>query len=84
MANKRNTQTYALYKGNEKVYIGSTDDIDRREQEHGDAGKKFTRIEPTSPRLTPDSAKKREAEQLETYRRAHKGKNPRYNKTDDG
>ena len=84
MANKRNTQTYALYQGNEKVYIGTTDDLERREQQHREDGKKFSRIEPTSRRMTSDSAKKRETDQLETYRRGHKGKNPKYNKTDDG
>ena len=84
MANKRNTQTYALYQGNEKVYIGITNDLEQREQKHRNDGKKFSRIEPTSRRMKPDSAKNREAEQLETYRRGHKGKNPRYNKTDDG
>ena len=84
MANKRNTQTYALYQGNEKVYIGTTDDLERRKQEHRDDSKEFSRIEPTSRRMTPEGAEKKEAEQLETYRRGHKGKNPRYNKTDDG
>lgn len=84
MTKKRDAQTYALYQGNEKVYIGITDDLERREQQHRDGGKKFTRIEPTSRRMTPDSAQKREAEQLETYRRGHKGNNPRYNKTHDG
>ena len=84
MVRKRSTQTYGLYNGNEKVYIGTTDDLERREQEHRNAGKKFTRIEPTSRRMTPDSAKKRETEQLETYRQGHRGNNPRYNKTSDG
>ena len=84
MANKRNTQTYALYQGNEKVYIGTTDDLERRKQEHRDDSKEFSRIEPTSRRMTPEGAEKKEAKQLEKYRRGHKGKNPRYNKTDDG
>ena len=59
MVRKRNAQTYNLFDGNQKVYIGTTDDLKRREQEHRDAGKKFTRIEPTSRRMTPASAKKR-------------------------
>lgn len=84
MANRRNTQTYALYQGNRKVYIGTSDDLERRERQHRSEGKKFTRIKPTSRRMTPGSAKKREAEQLATYRRWHLGKNPRYNKTSDG
>ena len=84
MAKKRDTQTYALYEGNEKVYIGTTDDLKRREQQHRDDGKKFSRAEPTSRCMTPDSAKRREADQLKTYRQGHRGQNPRYNKTSDG
>ena len=41
MARQRRTQTYALYDGNKKVYIGTTDNLERREQEHRDAGKRF-------------------------------------------
>ena len=35
MANKQNTQTYVLYQGNQKVYIGTTDTTwNSREQKH--------------------------------------------------
>ena len=30
------------------------------------------------------NAREREADQLESYRRSHGGKNPKYNKDDDG
>jgi len=38
----------------------------------------------TSVRLTEESAKAREAEALDRYRWGHEGRNPRYNRGDDG
>ena len=84
MAKSRSTQTYALYDGPKKVYIGTTKDVERRSEEHHDSGKNFTRIEPTSRRMTEEGAKIKETEQLEAYRKGHGGRNPRYNKDSDG
>ena len=84
MAKQRRTLTYALYEGRKKVCIGTTDDLQRREQQHRDDGIHFTRIEPASRRMTEEGAKKREAEQLQSYRRGHGGNNPRYNEDCDG
>ena len=38
----------------------------------------------TSKPMTVKGAKQKEAEDLEAYRRGHSGKNPIYNKDDDG
>ena len=84
MGKQRNTQTYSLFDGNKKVYIGTTNDLERREQEHNNEGKQFTRIEITSRQMTEAGAKQRETEQLEVYRRGHKGNNPKYNEDSDG
>ena len=84
MPKKRDTVTYDLKKGHEVVYRGTTNDPDRREREHRDAGFDFDRLVPTSVRMTPQGARSREANNLERYRRNHKGRNPRYNKDDDG
>ncbi len=84
MVKKRDTQTYDLKKGNEIVYRGSTNDIERREKEHRNDGKDFDKIVPTSNPMTKDNAKKREVENLQTYREGHKGGNPKYNKDSDG
>ena len=84
MAKKRTTQAYELRDGNEIVYIGEAENLEEREQKHRAAGKKFTSLRKTSPKLTPESAKKREEQSLERYRKRHRGKNPRYNKTDKG
>ena len=85
MAGKpRDTITYDLMKRNRVVYRGTTDDPERREAEHRKAGKDFDKLVATSRRMTRDSAKRREAENLETYRRGHGGQNPLYNADDDG
>ena len=83
MAKQRKTQTYVLYDGSKKVYIGTTDNLERREREHRGEEKQFTRIKPTSRRMTDDGAKKQEAKQLEAYRRGHSGDNPTYNEDSD-
>ncbi len=84
MSESRNTVTYDLKKGPKVVYRGSTNDPDRRERQHRAAGLEFDRLVPTSRRMTRQAAKKREAAKLETYRRGHKGRNPKYNKDPSG
>ncbi len=81
---KRNTVTYDLKRGRKVVYRGTTNDPERREQEHRVAGKKFTHMLITSPKLTEESARKRESDSLSTYRHGHEGRNPEYNKDSDG
>ena len=83
MAKKRKTITYRLKDGRGTVYIGTTNNPERREEEHRDEGKRFTRMQITSRRMTEEGAETKEAEQLKDYRRNH-GKNPRYNKDSDG
>lgn len=80
MAKSGDTVTYELYEGRKKVYIGTTKDPDRRVREHQQEGKRFTRVEVTSRRMTEEGAKRRETELLASYRRRHGGKAPRYNK----
>ncbi len=85
MARKpRDTVTYELKDGRSVVYRGVTSSPERREQEHRNDGKRFSKLLVTSPRLTEDSALKREAQSLKTYRDSHGGRNPKYNETDDG
>ena len=79
MPKKRDVVTYALYEGSKKIYIGTTDKPERRLREHELEGRRFTRMEITSRRMTEDGAMKKEAEQIQNYRRAHGGNNPRYN-----
>ncbi len=81
---KRKSQTYALYNGRKKVYIGEAAKTEQRAEQHKEDGKVFTRVEKTSRPILNKNAQEREADQLESYRRSHGGKNPRYNKDDDG
>ena len=83
MANKRDTVTYELREGNKIVYLGTTNDPVQREQEHREAGKKFSKLKVTSRKMTDDGAKKKEAARLAIYRR-NQGKNPKYNEDSDG
>jgi predicted GIY-YIG superfamily endonuclease len=84
MGDKRDTITYDLKDGKKIVYRGTTDDPERRADEHKASGKKFTKLTVTSRKMTEDGAKKKEAEALERYRKSHSGKNPKYNKDSDG
>jgi len=81
---ERDTITYELKAGGETVYIGTTNDPEERERQHRADGKTFDRLVPTSQKMTPEEAKRKESQDLEKYRRGHNGKNPKYNKDDDG
>ena len=78
------SRTYSLWNKGKKVYIGESDDPEKRAAQHANDGKKFDRVETTSRPMKQENVEKREAEQLKTYRRGHGGKNPKYNKTDEG
>ncbi len=78
------TVTYDLKRGNKVVYRGTTNDPDRRTQQHKDEGKTFGHMNVTSRKMTEEGAKKKETENLATFRKTHGGKNPIYNKDDDG
>ena len=80
----RNTFNYNLKQGKKVVYKGTTDNLERRATEHESSGKKFTSIEKVGRVKTELGARKVEAKQLATYRKNHSGKNPKYNKTNNG
>ena len=80
---ERDTVTYELKDGNKVVYVGTTNDPERREQEHKRSGKNFGHMNVTSRKMTETGAMKKEGERLSTYRK-NQGKNPKYNKTDEG
>lgn len=83
MAKKRETVTYELKDGNKVLYVGTTNDPERREQEHKDDGKRFKKLNITSKKMTEDGAMKKEADRLAKYRK-NQGKNPKYNEDSDG
>lgn len=79
----RDTVTYELKQGNKVVYVGTTNNPDRRAKEHA-KDKSFTKMDITSRKMTVAGAKKKEADRLNTYRNNHSGVNPKYNKDSDG
>jgi len=76
---KRDTNRYRLKDGNKIVYIGITNDPERRAREHHDEHIKFTKMEVVNPKVTEDSARKWEEDSIERYRK-NTGKKPKYNK----
>ncbi len=78
---KRDNHRYELRDKGKIVYVGITDDPDRRQGEHKNEGKRFTSMNVVGPAVTQGSAEKWEEERLQKYRKSHSGKNPRYNKT---
>jgi len=84
MSKKRDTYTYDLKQGRKVLYRGKNNDPEEREQEHRAQGKSFSHLKVTSRRMTPEGAKRKESQDLEKYRRGHDGRNPKYNKDDDG
>lgn len=81
----KDTYLYCLKKGNKIVYIGITNDPERRADEHRGEEKDFDKLVLiySSP-MTRSDARQKEAEALAIYRRNHGGCNPRYNQDQDG
>ena len=82
MARQRNHYRYQLKDGHRIVYIGITNDPDRRLDEHEAEGKGFGHMRIVGPSVTRETAAAWEAESLKRYRWAHRGRNPKYNETE--
>ena len=82
MASRRNTHRYTLRDRGKVVYFGITNDLELREAQHRDEGKRFTTIRPEGPRVKRETAEKWEEDRLARFRSTHRGRNPRYNETD--
>lgn len=52
MTKKHDTVLYNLKKGNEVLYIGTTNDPERRAEEHKDVGKNFSHMAVISRKMT--------------------------------
>jgi len=77
---KRDTYLYELKDRGKVVYRGITNDIERRISEHERARKRFTTYCYEAVPLSRKSARKREKKLVETYKKGHLGRKPRYNK----
>jgi len=62
-------------------YIGITNDLERREEQHRKDGKRFSHLQKIGSAVNKETAEKWEEQKLKEYRWNHKGKNPSYNKT---
>ena len=79
-----NVVGYTLRSRKDRVlYIGITNDPDRREEEHRLYGKKFNYLKVETRPMSRDYAEEWEDQFLDSYR-DYVGRNPHYNRTDDG
>lgn len=76
---KRDTYVYTLKDRKKIVYIGRTNEPERRKEEHSNDRKKFTKMKKNFP-CSEETAIKKEQEAIDRYRRNHKGRNPKYNR----
>jgi len=80
----RDTARYELYQGNKLVYVGITNNLDRRTKEHEAEGMNFTRVEKVGPVVTRETANQWETDRIATYQGTHKGDLPTYNQNASG
>lgn len=83
MAN-RDTFKYELRRGNRVVYVGITNNLERRENEHRNEGMDFTSMTKVGHITTRDAAEAWEADRIATYKDNHHGDRPQYNQNDSG
>ena len=81
---KKDTYKYELHNGHETVYVGTTKNPERREQEHRADGKQFTKMTIIGRPSTSEGAGKWEEDRIDTYKRNHGGDRPKYNQNDSG
>ena len=84
MSSKRDTNKYECYQGNKLVYVGITNDLERREAEHIADGMQFSSMKKVGNVTTQEAASKWETERIQTYQKNHSGSTPKYNKNNTG
>lgn len=81
---ERDTFKYELRRGNKLVYVGITNDLERREDEHRREGMEFTSMVKVGNATTRVAAEDWEADRIATYKDNHNGERPEYNQNDSG
>lgn len=79
----KDTSKYVLKQGNKVVYVGITNDPERRETEHRQ-DKNFDKMELVGRKSTRSGAQQWETDKIETYMKNHAGVTPKYNKNSSG
>jgi predicted GIY-YIG superfamily endonuclease len=79
----RKTSKYILKDGNKILYVGITNDFDRRFEEHAKT-KELGVMEKVGNNTTREAAEKWESERLSAYQKNHGGALPPLNKTKNG
>ncbi|EAY56070.1 MAG: hypothetical protein UBAL2_86920229 [Leptospirillum rubarum] len=77
----RDYSRYELWNGRKLVYVGISNDPERRINEHDGSEKRFTTMRVIGPKVSEETARDWEQERLESYRRNHNGRNLKHNKT---
>lgn len=81
----RDTRKYELRDNSGKtLYIGITNDLDRREAEHRADGKRFAELVQIGRATTRDAANQWETAAIQDYKDSHRGHLPRYNNNESG
>ena len=84
MAQNRDTSKYVLHQGKKIVYIGITNNLERRTAEHEREGMKFTSVEKVGNQTTREAAENWETSRIHQYQDNHDGKTPLYNQNTSG
>lgn len=77
------TYVYKLVRNGQIVYIGITNDLERREQEHRE-DKQFDEMQVIKGPCTREEAENSETTQLDIFTIFHNGSLPEYNQTCNG
>lgn len=80
---KRDTYKYELKDGNKVLYVGITNNPERREQEHRQ-NKEFGHMNIIGNHTNREAAENWEGNRIETYMGNHDGKTPPLNKNESG
>ena len=77
------TYVYKLVRNGQIVYIGITNDLERRKQEHRE-DKQFDEMQVIKGPCTREEAENSETTQLDIFTIFHNGRLPEYNQTCNG
>ena len=82
-ATKRDTNVYELKDGKKRVYLGTSNNPQRRIKEHKQDGKKFTKLNILTPKMQKNNAEKKETNLIKKHKKTT-GSLPKYNITETG